>query len=196
MVLNVIDFPLLMDARSTQEQTLHTHPSEAPLFSHERQEIMPYFVRKPFEKQLADTNACVADFTSDEMPFSELARQVLTSEKGMRQTLDGPFRCRRPCGPGSAASLTLSLSADTKGGPVSVDFLPSDLCGPQANIIPATSLRVSPDSVLVQPGQSAEIVVSLDAPPDISPGLYRGKITGTGTEPTVLVVEFEITATD
>lgn len=157
---------------------------------------MPYFVRKPFEEQLADTDACVAEQASDEIPFSEMARQVLTSEKGMCQTLDGPFRCRKPGNAGSTASLTLALSANTNGGPVTVDFLPGDLQGPQASIIPASSLRVSPDSVMVQPGNSVDVVVSLDAPPDISPGLYRGKIVGTGNEPTVLIVEFEVAATD
>lgn len=157
---------------------------------------MPYFVRKPFEKQLADTNTCVVDNAGDENPFSDLARLVLSTETGKHQTLDGPFRCRRPCSPGSVANLTLSLSADTNGGPVSVELLPGDLHGPQARIIPATSLRVNPDSVLVRPGQSAEIVVSLDAPLGVSPGLYRGRIAGTGSEPTVLIVEFEIAATD
>ncbi len=153
---------------------------------------MPYFERRPYREMMTE-DAAARGGVAPEEAFAGLAREVLSSETAPRQAIDGPFRVVRPTAPGETGRLTLSIAADERGGPLTLDFTADDLRGPEPGAaIPAGNIAVAPATASVRPGGAVDVTVTIQAPKDAAPGLYRGRIRGEGTEPLALAVEIEI----
>ena len=84
--------------------------------------------------------------------------------------------------------MVLDLALDNAGPPLAISLTASDLVGP-VSYISANSVRVSPSDFTLFPDASAEVKVTVSAPPDARPGLYTGTLSASGDE--VFIVAFE-----
>jgi hypothetical protein len=134
---------------------------------------MPYFVRQPYARPEAPPAAA----RPEDRDVLEIAREVLASAGRA-----GPrFRFREPLRPGGAGEMVLELTAEDGAGPLSVSLAASDLVGANARI-PSDAIRVVPSSLTVPAGASADVRVTVAAPPGATPGLYAGTLSMTGDE--------------
>lgn len=150
---------------------------------------MPYFQRKPYLETM--TEAAPKSAPPEER-FADLARGVLAAETAPAQAFEGPFRVARPVAPGEEGRVTLSIAADDRGGPLTLNFSAEDLRGADGGVIPSGMIALRPERVTVRPGGSADVHVDVRPPRDAHPGVYRGRIVGTGTEPLTLLIEVEV----
>ena len=156
---------------------------------------MPYFERKPWREMAKESakaplpNTLMAE---DECGIADIARQVLSAASGPQQALEGPYRCRDVLTPGQRGSVTLEVSADINGGAMSLELAPGDLRDQNGAVIPADKIGVLPKHIDIAPGSSAQFVVEVLVPPDAKPGLYSGRVIGSGQEPVNFLIEIEV----
>jgi len=124
--------------------------------------------------------------------MSELARRVLETSAGGTQQIDGPFRCRKGCLPGSTGTILLSFTAPAGPTAVEMHFEPGDLTSRDGAVLPADRVNVVPSHVRIEPGEAVDVAINLTAHDLAEPGQYRGRIHCTGAEPTAIVVVFEV----
>jgi hypothetical protein len=87
--------------------------------------------------------------------------------------------------------MVLDLALDNAGPPLAISLTASDLVGPGSHIS-ANSVSISPSNFTLFPEASAEIEVTVSAPPDARPGLYTGTLSASGDEPFIVVLEAEV----
>lgn len=157
---------------------------------------MPYFERRPWQEQVSHSASAVAKAQADELGMASIARSILVDETASKQDTIGPFRCKSPLRPGEEGVVSLELSAPSTGGPVSIQFMTTDLTSSAGGRIQVSSLWVNPEKLAISPGGVEILKVSLQVPNDTAPGLYGGRIAVDGTDPLSLFVEFEIIPRD
>jgi hypothetical protein len=113
----------------------------------------------------------------DETDVLELAKDVLASADGAER----PFRIRDPLRPGGQGAMVLNLASEKGTPPLAVSLTASDLVGGSSRIA-SDSIRISPSTLTVPAGASADVTVTVLAPPDARPGLYAGTLSATGDE--------------
>lgn len=149
---------------------------------------MPYFERKPYlDNASADTVPQPPD-----VPITDLARHVLSGETRRKHHLDGPFACGSSTSPGGKAKITLEISANPDSGPVHMRFEAGDMVAKAGAAIPAGLIYVTPTEMHLLPGDSQELRIVTRVPDLLPAGQYTGRITGTGSEPTAIVVSFDV----
>ncbi len=151
---------------------------------------MPYFERKPYVSASRAVSPIAPQ--PDDHPISDIARRVLETERGPRRHLDGPFRCRKSCHPGSTATILLSFEAPEGAASVQMQFEPGDLTNPNGDILPANRISVIPPQIQLEPGEATDVAVAVTIPDLSEPGEYHGRIACTGTDQTSVVVIFEV----
>jgi hypothetical protein len=116
---------------------------------------------------------------SGELDVLELAKSVLASESA-----GGPerrFSVRRPLRPGGEGAMVLNLAIENGAPPLTIGLTASDLVGGGSRIA-SDSIRISPSTLTVRPGVSADVTVTVVAPSDAQPGPYAGTVSATGDE--------------
>jgi hypothetical protein len=147
---------------------------------------LPYFIRRPY----AETSALrQPESPADEVDLLDLAKNVLSLETG--RTVEGPFRLRGPLQPGDSGTMVLELALDEGIAPVTISLAASDLVGPGSRIT-AESVRISPSTITLVTGASAEVTVTIQAPPNARPGLYIGTLSATGDDTFAIGIQAEI----
>ena len=158
---------------------------------------MPYFERKPWlesvqEVAKAGPPDAVIAMGENEPGIGDIARDVLSAEMGPQYALDGPYRCRQTLAPGQSGSITLEVSADSAVSALTLDLSPGDLRSRSGAIIPANKIEVWPGQITVAPGTSARFVVEILVPLQTEPGIYTGRVIGSGPEPLSFLIEVEV----
>jgi hypothetical protein len=137
---------------------------------------VPYFVRQPYAQLHAPHQK---EPRSDEIDVLELAKDVLALESA--ESPERRFRIRDPLRPGGQGAMVLNLAPE-KGAPtLTISLTASDLIGAGSRIA-SESVRISPSILTLPAGASAEVTVTVLAPPDARPGLYAGTVSATGDE--------------
>ena len=149
-----------------------------------RQFEVPYFIRQPYA-QMGAQHQSKPRF--DETDVLELAKDVLASADGEERR----FRIRDPLRPGGQGAMVLSLAAEKGTPPLAVSLTASDLVGGSSRIA-SDSIRISPSTVTVPAGASADVTVTVLAPPDARPGLYAGTVSVTGDETFSVPIQAEV----
>jgi hypothetical protein len=137
---------------------------------------VPYFVRQPYAQLHARRQK---EPRSDEIDVLELAKDVLALESA-----EGPerrFRIRDPLRPGGQGAMVLNLAPEKGAPPLTIRLTAGDLIGAGSRIA-SESVRISPSTLTLPAGASAEVTVTVLAPPDARPGLYTGTVSATGDE--------------
>jgi hypothetical protein len=146
---------------------------------------VPYFERRPY----SETNLPhPAGRDAKEIGFLKSAHDVLSLESGEAA---GRFRIGGAIRPGGCGRMVLDLALDKNGPPLAISLTASDLVGPVSQI-PAHSARVSPSTLTLLPGASAEVGVTVCVPPDAAPGVYSGSLSASGDEVFTVVFEAEV----
>lgn len=147
---------------------------------------MPYFIRRPY----AETSALrQMESRADEVDLLDLAKDVLTLETG--RTAEGQFCLRDPLEPGERGAMVLEMAVDEATPPITISLTASDLVGPGSRIS-AESVRVSPSTLTLFTGISADVTVTVLAPADARPGVYRGTLSATGDESFTVGIQAEV----
>jgi hypothetical protein len=138
---------------------------------------MPYFTRQPYPARPAATEPAEAP------DILALAADVLAQETGRAGS--APFRLKTPLRQGDSGRMILGFTAED--GPVAGPLAVSDLTGPGGRI-PAGQLRLDPPALHLAPGQSADVTLTVTAPPALAPGRYQGRLTAPGFEAPIEVL--------
>lgn len=149
---------------------------------------MPYFERKPY----LDTGSTDTVPQPPDVPITDMARHVLSGETRRKHHLDGPFACSSSTTPGDQATITLEISANSDSGPVHMRFEAGDMVSKAGAAIPASLIYVTPKEMHLLPGGSQELRIVTRVPDLLPAGQYTGRITGMGSEPTAIVVSFDV----
>lgn len=158
---------------------------------------MPYFERKPWAESVGKVDVPevltehMAPPAVDEAGIVDIAQEVLSAETGPQHPLDGPYRCREVLRPGGEGRMVLEVAADRNGGPLTLDLSPSDLRSGQ-HVLPSNRVAVTPSHLSIPPGGAARFEVAFTIPMGAVPGLYSGRIIGTGPEPVSFLIEVEV----
>jgi hypothetical protein len=123
----------------------------------------------------------------DETDVLELAKDVLASADGAER----PFRIRDPLRPGGQGAMVLNLASEKGTPPLAVSLTASDLVGGSSRIA-SDSIRISPSTLTVPAGASAEVTVTVLAPTHVRPGLYAGTVSATGDESFAIPFQVEV----
>jgi hypothetical protein len=147
---------------------------------------LPYFIRRPY----AETSALrQPESPADEVDLLDLAKNVLSVETG--RAVEGQFRLRGRLQPGDSGTMVLELALDEGTTSVTISLTASDLAGPGLPI-PAESVQICPSTLTLFAGASAEVTVTVLAPPDARPGLYAGILSATGDETFAIGIQAEV----
>ncbi len=147
---------------------------------------MPYFIRRPY----AETGALRrTESRADEVDLLDLAKDVLTLE--LSRAADGQFRLRDPLQPGERGAMVLEMAVDEGTPPITISLTASDLVGPGSRIS-AESVQISPSTLTLFSGISAEVAVTVLAPADARPGVYTGTLSATGDETFAVGIQAEV----
>ena|SRR6266850_6117001 len=147
---------------------------------------LPYFIRRLY----AETNAPhETESRTDEVDLLDLAKDVLTLETA--RAAEGQFRLRDPLKPGDRGAMVLELQLDEGTPSVTIGLTASSLVGPGLRI-PAESVQICPSALTLFAGASAEVTVTVLAPPDAPPGLYAGILSATGDETFTIGIQAEV----
>ena len=153
---------------------------------------MPYFERKLWQDTVDPLTDAGTKRARPEVNIAELAQSILNADAGSKHALDGPFRCRKPVRPGDRGVIVLSVSADGKGGPLSLELAAGDLRSRERHIIPSNLVHTEPTHLTIAPGGNGNFEVHVLVPKETKPGLYSGRVIGEGAEPISFVVEYEV----
>lgn len=158
---------------------------------------MPYFERKPWLETVqkiatpGPSDAAKAK-VGDEPGIVDIARNVLAAEMRPQYALEGPYRCRETLAPGQSGSIKLEVSADKDGGTLTLDLSPSELRSRDGMVIPPNNIEVHPGLIAVAPSSSARFLVEIMVPLQAEPGVYTGRVVGSGPEPVSFLIEVEV----
>jgi hypothetical protein len=135
---------------------------------------VPYFQRKPYA-EMAQSGTPADSAAGD---ILDMASRVLAGETAVPAATDGPFRLRRSLVPGQSADMVLTLSQEGGTLPLATRLACSDLVGPSGRIA-ASQVRLDPAVVVLGPGATSDLRVTVTAAPGTQPGLYVGTISST-----------------
>src|SRR5438874_2400845 len=93
--------------------------------------------------------------------------------------------------PGDRGAMVLELALDEDTPSVTISLTASDLVGPGLRI-PAEAVQICPSALTLFAGASAEVTVTVLAPPDARPGLYAGILSATGDDIFTIGVQAEV----
>ena len=159
---------------------------------------MPYFERTSYTEMVAAAKHHPADAgpSAEQDPsILDLASSVLAEETRNPAETSGPFRVAKTVKRGGPpASMTLALASESSDDRMQVTLSQTDLRGPDGSLIPPDCVTLSPSHVVLMPGTTAEVEVSIDIPTMASPGIYAGRIYGTGSERLAISIEVEVVA--
>ncbi len=155
---------------------------------------MPYFQRKSWQATIDDFPKIASIDSTQHFSFAKAAEAILTSETLRKQRSNGPFRNRKEICAGEVGIVVLSISATSDGGPVSLDFSASDLRSQLGDAIPGCNVSLSPQKVEIAPGGRQVLEVHVSVPDRTEPGIYVGRVFGSGPEPIDFLLEFEVSS--
>jgi hypothetical protein len=147
---------------------------------------LPYFIRRPYVENSALRQK---EGRAEEADLLDLAKDVLSLETGL--DAEDQFCLRGPLEPGGSGAMVLELTLDAGTTPLTISLAATDLVGPGSRIT-AESVRISPSTLTLSTGASAEVTVTVQAPPDARPGLYTGIISATGDETFGIGIQAEV----
>lgn len=132
---------------------------------------MPYFTRQPYAA-LQGVAAPPRPASDPPEDFLGLAASVLEAEAPAEeiQTL----RLRAPLKPGQTGTLLIEIFHDGGPGKITSGLVADRLTGPGGAGIAADNIGLHPDLVMLSPGQSAEVTVTVSIPAGTPAGAYRG----------------------
>lgn len=159
---------------------------------------MPYFERKTYDETLAAMHSGpAARRTADDVPVVDLAQSILADETGADAGVDGPFRAASPVAPGQSARIVLGFAAQAQTDAAATLVLQAgDLTDGTRAVIPARDVTLTPDRVVIETGQGADVTVTIHTGKLTKPGLYRGRIDVTGAETFKIAIEVEVSGQD
>ena len=147
---------------------------------------MPYFIRRPYAEASALREP---GSPAEEVDLLDLAKNVLSLETG--RAVEGQFRLREPLQPGNSGTMVLELALNEGTTSVTISLAASDLVGSDSRIA-AESVGISPSTFTLFTGAFAEVTVTVQAPPDASPGLYTGSLSATGDDTFAIGIQAEV----
>jgi hypothetical protein len=130
-----------------------------------------------------------ADPCSDAIDVLELAKDVLALELG--GSAEHRFRIRDPLRPGGHGAMVLSLAPERGAPPLTISLTAGDLVAGCSRIA-SDSIRISPSTLTVVAGDSADVTVTVLVPADARPGLYGGTLAATGDEAFSVLFQAEV----
>jgi hypothetical protein len=147
---------------------------------------MPYFIRQPY---VPIPPPRATDDRSGETDILKLARDVLASE--LDEGKQRPFRIRDRIPPGKRGTMVLELALDRNLPARKIGFAASDLVSADSRI-DSGSVCIAPSTLILPAGGSADITVTVEAPPAARPGLYVGTVSAIGDETFAIPIQVEV----
>lgn len=159
---------------------------------------MPYFERTSYDEMVAaakDHSPVAGPSTEQDESILDLATSILAEETQEPVETTGPFRAGKAVRRGGPSALmTLALASESPDEQMQVTLISTQLRGPKGGLIPPDCVTLSPSRVVLAPGTTADVKVSIAIPAMASPGIYAGRINGTGSERLAILIEVEVVA--
>jgi len=99
-----------------------------------------------------------------------------------------------PARPGEQVSMSISMRNDDPTASADLNFFATDLVASADDRIPGSCVGISPPSIRLAPGGSADVIIRLNVPSDGPPGTYQGLLLATGDDNLQAIVSVRVVA--